>query len=54
MKVVCKKCQKTVDVTKHGKVAPHKKGNVRCGMSGRRIERPVPEMINLSEKAEVT
>lgn len=36
-KIPCKGCGALVDVTKHGKLAPHNKGNVRCTRSGDRV-----------------
>lgn len=43
MKVRCPRCQREVDVTKHGKYAPHNTDEVhavRCSMSSRRYVQP--------------
>ena len=40
MKVKCPRCQREVDVTKHGKFAPHNtddRHGDRCPMSGKRF-----------------
>lgn len=37
-KIECPHCQALVDVTRHGKIAPHNHGNVRCPRSGKRVE----------------
>lgn len=37
MKATCKHCNKEVDTTKFGKVAPHKSNNARCPGSGKRV-----------------
>lgn len=36
-KIECR-CGARVDVTRHGKIAPHNFGNVRCAQSGKRVE----------------
>lgn len=38
MKVKCPTCGKEIDVTRHGKYAPHKNGINRCKSSGQRQE----------------
>lgn len=37
-KIECPHCGAFVDVTRHGKIAPHNSGNVRCAQSGKRVE----------------
>ena len=37
-KVVCPKCGATIDVNSADKYVAHKAGNVRCVMSGKRVQ----------------
>ncbi len=37
MKATCRHCGKDFDVTKHGKLAPHNVGGIRCPGSGKRV-----------------
>lgn len=47
-KTTCPHCGKVVDVTKFGKLAPHKDGNIRCAGSGARVSKTVKEMANVN------
>lgn len=37
-KLKCPRCGATIDVNSAGKYVAHKDGNVRCDMSGKRVE----------------
>lgn len=37
-KIVCPSCGRVMDLTRHGKIAPHKNGARRCVGSGKRLK----------------
>lgn len=47
----CPGCGKLVQVTHYGKIAPHKRGNVRCGGSGSRVTNQEAEKNKNAEQS---